>query len=635
MNSAARRLTCLLAVVLLGAAPALFAARDDDRLGQLREEIRTVEALLADNASLVEKPRLQHRRDMLREELAILEKREQLEDQERRLRTNQNLSLRQQLRERLNSVPPDTSAIEARLRDLSIQRAAAANERDALQRQIAELRPDTGTDATAATRRAQLEERLFTLNEHIRAIALQQEEAEIGIDLVRQAQALRETLRAAETQPRPSLRMLLNEHMQTRGVSAVAAQLADRITNCDASLRNSEAAFRLAQQKLAKFDEELQFLERQTSFLRRDTQVEQLLASERAQKEMLGERVPFLADQVAALRQSRASLQTRLDLLERGVAFRAGQMEEMRADYVRMLYAPGGVAALIVLVHLGISRLVLPRRYKKEELFLARRLGRYGAGLAIALVMAFYLIDDLSALATSLGLVSAAIVISIQDLLASFFGWFAIMLGRKFTVGDRLEIDGVRGDVLDIQILRTTLVEVNNWLGVDQPTGRVLFIPNNFIFKSKVFNFSHGHPYIWGKIEVTTTFNTPTASAMALFSKVLEEETRDEFAAARRAAAEMERRYGVEDADYRPKIYTRIGDSGVIFSLIYVCHYRASSSTRNRINRRLIAELETHKHIQLAYNTLQVLATPTQADAPSAVLGQDMTQSPFAIPAKR
>jgi len=205
------------------------------------------------------------------------------------------------------------------------------------------------------------------------------------------------------------------------------------------------------------------------------------------------------------------------------------------------------------------------------------------------------------------------------------------MLGRKFTVGDRLEIEGVRGDVLDIQLLRTTLVEVNNWLGVDQPTGRVLFIPNNFVFKSKVFNFSHGHPYIWGKIDVTVTFATPTAGAQALFSKVLEEETRRDFAEARAAAAEMERRYGVEDADYTPKLYTRISENGVVFSLIYVSHYRSSSATRNRINRRLIAELETHKHIQLAYNTLSVLASTAQSDGATTVLGQDVTQAPFAV----
>ena len=247
-------------------------------------------------------------------------------------------------------------------------------------------------------------------------------------------------------------------------------------------------------------------------------------------------------------------------------------------------------------------------------------------------VVAGFLFDDLSMVATTLGVASAALVISLQDVCASIFGWFVIMAGGKLRIGDRVEIDGVRGDVIDLQLLRTTLLEINGWLGVDQPTGRVIVVSNNFIFKSKVFNFNHGHPFIWGKIDVTVTFATPVASALALFQRVLEEETVDDFSAARAAAATMQRRYGVEDADYRPKIYTHIADSGVTLSLLYVAHYRNFSTTRNRINRRLVAELESHKHIQLAYNTLQVLHNSSANGGPAAVLGPDLTTPPFVAP---
>jgi hypothetical protein len=109
----------------------------------------------------------------------------------------------------------------------------------------------------------------------------------------------------------------------------------------------------------------------------------------------------------------------------------------------------------------------------------------------------------------------------------------------------------------------------------------------------------------------------------------LDEETRDAFAEARRAAAVMERRYGVEDADYHPKVYTRIAENGVTFSLLYVCHYRQTPMMRNRINRRLIAELETHGHIRLAYPTRQLVTSADGIGSPSAVLGRDETQAPF------
>lgn len=610
---------------MLCGASVVHAARDDERIDLLRGEIRTLEAMAADNPG--DRDRLQRRIGVMREELAILEKRQAIEAQERGLQSAGRATPLGILREKLRAIPADAAPLEKELGELGLRRTQVAAERDALLRQAGGLKDN----AAESAKRAELDERVFTKNEQLRALALQQEAVETQIDLVRQAQGLRERVRGAETATRASLRALFAQRRQMIGDGARAEQFHARMANLEESLRNAEAALDLARQKLAKSAEELQLLERQTNFFRRNAQAEQLLAAERAQKQLLGERLPFLADQVEALRRTRATAQTGADLAVQEKQFLEEQYHGLLDDYLAQLWWPGGIAVLLILTHVVISRAVLPKRYQKEALFLARRLGRYAVGLLILVVFAFYLIEDLTLVATTLGLVSAAVVFSIQDVCAAFFGWFAIMLGRKFTIGDRLEIEGVRGDVLDIQLLRTTLVEVNNWLGVDQPTGRVLFIPNNFIFKSKVFNFSHGHPYIWGKIDVTVTYGTPTASAMALFQKVLEEETRQDFDEARAAAAEMERRYGVEDADYRPKIYTRIADSGVLFSLIYVSHYKRASGTRNRINRRLIAELETHRHIQLAYNTLQVLTGSTAPDTPSAVLGHDATQAPFMV----
>jgi small-conductance mechanosensitive channel len=264
---------------------------------------------------------------------------------------------------------------------------------------------------------------------------------------------------------------------------------------------------------------------------------------------------------------------------------------------------------------------------------MARRLVRYLLTAVGILVLGGFLVDDLTGVMTMLGVVSAGLVISLQDVCTSVFGWFVIMAGGKLGIGDRIEVDGVRGDVIDIQLLRTTLVEINGWLGLDQPTGRVILLPNNFVFKSKVFNFTHGHPYIWGKVDVTITFSTPVASALLLFQRILEEETREDFVAARRAGAQMQSMYGVEDANYQPRISTRIGESGVTLSLLYVNHYRHESATRNRINRRLVAELERHSHIRLAYATMHILNEPARpTDGPSAILGPELTTPPFPPP---
>ena len=91
-------------------------------------------------------------------------------------------------------------------------------------------------------------------------------------------------------------------------------------------------------------------------------------------------------------------------------------------------------------------------------------------------------------------------------------------------------------------------------------------MPNNFIFTKKVFNYSHGHPYAWSKVDFTViVFCDARGAGDGAFKRVLEEETRTQFAEARVAAAAMRSRYGIEDAVYEPKVRMRIGDHGVTF----------------------------------------------------------------------
>jgi small-conductance mechanosensitive channel len=621
-----------LALALSWMSPAR-AARDDELVAQLREQILSLEKTPAESSGAFEKQRLDRRLASLRQELAVLEKRRALEAQERDLRETMAAQPQAQLRERLQAVAPDASATEARLRELAARRTAAMAERETLARRLAEVR--RSTTPTALAEAADTEEKIITKDEELRSVALRTEAAENQGDLVRLAQHLRERLKLIEAAAaRPTIRTLFAQQSEDEDDAKIAAQLGARIANLDATLRNGEAGLDLQRQKLAGFDEEIRLFDTKSGPAQRRTpRMEQLIATDRLQQRTLGERMPHLADQVEALRQSRAILLAQRELLSLAARVRADNFSAMQAAYVARLRIPGVIILVLIAHYIVLSRWVLPRRCKKEELFLARRVARYGTVFLAVVVIAFDSINDLRLLATTLGVASAGVVIALQDVATALFGWFTILLGRKFTVGDRLEIDGVRGDVLDIQLLRTTLVELNNWLGVDQPTGRVFIVPNNFVFKSKVFNYSHGHPYIWGVVDVTVTFATPVASALALFQKVLEEETREAFEEARVAAREMERRYGVEDADYQPKVYTRIADSGVTFSLLYVCHYRQAPVMKNRINRRLISELETHEHIRLAYPTRQVVNT-IESLAPSAVLGQDSTRTPFLKTAK-
>jgi small-conductance mechanosensitive channel len=613
--------------LVLGLVAHAVAAADDQRIASLRDQIHTLETMVAQAANPSEKARLDEKLQRLRQELAVLGERDALEARERALQDSLPSSPMATLREQLRDIDATADIANARVGQLVAEHQRAANERDALAVQVQAMRQGS------AEQQAELEERLFTKGEELRALALEREAAENEAELARAAGTLRDWLKADDANGiRVSLRALFEAYTQVRSQRKTTDQFAAEYAELDQNAKVSQSAIELARLKVAKDDEELVLLQRQTGFLNRDPQVERLIAVQRGEKNALGERLPYMERQLDAIKQSQRILHTRQALTGLESAVQDEQVQKIKAAWLRRLRWP--VLALLCLVGLQVaaSRALLPLVYKNESLFLARRLVRYLVTAMAAALLIGFLFDDLSTVVTMFGIVSAALVISLQDVCTSVFGWFVIMAAGKLHLGDRLEVDGTRGDVIDIQLLRTTLVEVNGWLGLDQPTGRVILIPNNFVFKSKVFNYTHGHPFIWGKIDVTVTFSTPVASALLLFQRVLDEETRDEFAAARTAVVQMQRRYGVEDAQYTPKIYTNIADSGVTLSLFYVTHYRRGSATRNRINRRLVAELETHLHIQLAYTTLHIrnehLST-SGSDSPSATLGPEFTTPPF------
>jgi small-conductance mechanosensitive channel len=601
------------------AAPPLRAAHDDERAANLQEQIRTLTVVVDAAKTPAEKSRLDEKLQRLREELQILQSRQALEARERALTTSRRLSAIEALHDKLRGITAATDEADERARQLTARNRQLAAERDALAAQA-----EAGKGKLTANNQAELDERVFTRNEELRALALEREAAEADGELAREADRLRERLKAGEAaRARSTLRGLFEAYTQLRDERKIGDQLAMPAASLEQILTISQSSLDLAQQKLARFDEELALLEKQTGFFNRDDRVERLLAEQRSQKNALVERLPFLARQIEAIKHAQRALKQRQECQELAVAFHAEQWDVIEAAYQRRLRWP--IAALVGLValHLLTSYLLLPLVSKNETLFLTRRLMRYGLALAGMAVIAGFLFDDLSMVAATLGVVSAALVISLQDVCTSIAAWFVIMAGGKFGIGDRLEIEGTRGDVLDIQLLRTTLLELNGWLGVDQPTGRVMVIPNNFIFKHKVFNFNHGHPFVWSKIDLTVTFATPIAQAQALFMHVLEHEAASQFAAAQGGAAGiMLKRYGVDESDFKPKIYTVIATDGVTLTLLFVAHYREVSSTRSRINRRLIAELETHREIQLAFHTVSVLHETPLPGAPAAVLGQ-------------
>ena len=151
-------------------------------------------------------------------------------------------------------------------------------------------------------------------------------------------------------------------------------------------------------------------------------------------------------------------------------------------------------------------------RWRKATEYLALLLG------AIALLLIW--LPDATSFATYLGLLSAGLAIALQSPLVNLAGWAFILWRRPFSVGDRVQINEHRGDVIDQRIFMFSLLEIGNWVDADQSTGRVIHIPNGKVFTDVLANYAQGFHYIWNEIAVLVTFESDWVKAKEILQRI-------------------------------------------------------------------------------------------------------------------
>jgi small-conductance mechanosensitive channel len=128
--------------------------------------------------------------------------------------------------------------------------------------------------------------------------------------------------------------------------------------------------------------------------------------------------------------------------------------------------------------------------------------------------------EGVKSASTFLGLLSAGLAIALRDPVVNLAGWAFILWRRPFEVGDRIQIGTHAGDVIDQRIFQFTLMEIGNWVGADQSTGRVVHIPNGKVFTEMLANYSKGFQYIWDEIPVLITFESNWEKAKGILEGI-------------------------------------------------------------------------------------------------------------------
>lgn len=244
----------------------------------------------------------------------------------------------------------------------------------------------------------------------------------------------------------------------------------------------------------------------------------------------------------------------------------------------------------------------------EKRLRYRKRVAYTVAGIVL-LALAIVFFERLRGIGTLLGFIGAGLAIALREYLAAFLAWFYIVGQRNITLGSRIEVAGVRGDVIDIGVFKITLVEVRGEESGDQSSGRLVTVPNFKILTDPVFHFTSSSPFVWDEIEFVVTFESDWEKAREIIQQVglevFEPHRHEVEAGFRRLESDYAFRYGVTS----PIVYTSVGASGVHLRLRYLTHVRQRRGNRDAISRRVLLRLRREPAIELAYPTSRTYRT--------------------------
>lgn len=265
------------------------------------------------------------------------------------------------------------------------------------------------------------------------------------------------------------------------------------------------------------------------------------------------------------------------------------------------------VILLLVMIAVRLSHRLSARLFDAPERVYrstksVRRTAVFIAVVAIVMVWS----PGFGDLLTLLTVIGAGMAIALREVVLSLAGWARITFMNSYKEGDRIEINGVAGDVIDIRMLRTTLMEIRGWVDADQSTGRMIHFPNAWIFMYALYNYTRSFKFIWNEIPLTVTFRSDWRAARDIMMKYAEESAAIVEQQAREEIHQISREFLIHYSILTPFVYVRIAQDGVQLTLRYLCEARKRRGSEHALNLLILDDFMAHPGIELAHRTVSL-----------------------------
>jgi len=279
-----------------------------------------------------------------------------------------------------------------------------------------------------------------------------------------------------------------------------------------------------------------------------------------------------------------------------------------------------GILLLRALI-VSVAHLVTGRHRNERVMFWTRQGASITAAVFALVALLSIWFDDPQRLTTGLGIFSAGLAFALQRVVTALAGYVVIMRGHTFTVGDRITMGGVRGDVIALTFTQTRIMEMGQppavqgadpamWVRSRQFTGRIVTVTNDKVFDEPVYNYTREFPFIWEEMTVPIPYRADRGQAEAILLECVAEHAaapdRDSVPV-RRA---LEKRYFISVDDLTPRVFYRLTDNWLELTVRFIVREHGIRDIKDAIARAALAKFD-QASIEIASATYELVGVPT------------------------
>jgi small-conductance mechanosensitive channel len=270
------------------------------------------------------------------------------------------------------------------------------------------------------------------------------------------------------------------------------------------------------------------------------------------------------------------------------------------------------IVVIVVLIIIKLLRNQLKKNIPNTSIRYKSQKGVEILGYILLVIIAIsYFTGTIKDFTLIIGLFTAGIAFTLQELILSIAGSLYIFLVKVYAPGDRIEIHGIKGDVIDVDSIYTTMMEIGEWVSSDNYSGRIVKLSNAFVFKGPIYNYSQDFPFIWDEVNLPIRYGSDVELAKSIIIKIASEVLSEFTANSKSQWEDVVNKYYIEDAQVDPTLAVSLTDNWIQFNLRYIVDFKKRRMIKHILNDLIGKAIEnTNGQVMLASTTIELIKVP-------------------------